>query len=140
MPPDLAARIAAMGRVIDPPATHALYAPLHDKEPYPGAVVTRDIAYGPDPLNVLDVFTAEAATGAPRPVLVYVHGGGFERGDKHTPGTPFADNIPLWAARNGMVGVNVNYRLAPKAQWPSGPQDIAAILAWVKACGAAAVH
>jgi triacylglycerol lipase len=136
MPPDLAAKIAAMGPVIDPPATHALYAPLHDREPYPGAVVTRDVAYGPDPLNVLDVFAPERAPGRPLPVLVYVHGGGFERGDKHTAGTPFSDNVPLWAARHGMLGVNINYRLAPKAHWPSGPQDVGAALAWVKASAA----
>jgi triacylglycerol lipase len=131
MPSDIAEKLVAIGRVIDPPRTQALYAGLHDNEPYPGAVVTRDIKYGPDTLQALDLFTQEGA-GA-RPVLIHLHGGAFERGDKHTPGTPFSDNITLWAARNGMVGVNANYRLAPAAQWPSGPRDVAAILRWVKA-------
>jgi triacylglycerol lipase len=132
MPPDIAAKIAAFGRVIDPPKTNAIYAPLHEMEPYKGIKLTRDIKYGPDELNTLDLFEAEAGTGQ-RPVLIHVHGGGFVRGDKHTKGTPFTDNIPLWAARNGMVGVNVNYRLAPKSKWPSGPEDMAAIVRWVKA-------
>ena len=128
MPPDLVEKLAALGRVIDPPKTNALYAPLHDGEPYPGATVIRDIKYGPDDLHALDVFKATQPAAAARPVLIHVHGGGFVRGDKHTPGTPFTDNIPLWAARNAMVGVNVNYRLAPKATWPAGTEDMAAIL------------
>ena len=131
MPPDIAEKIASIGRVVDPPKTYAVYAALHDNEPYPNAVLTRDVKYGPDDLQALDVFTQDGANS--RPVLVYLHGGGFERGDKHPAGTPFGDNIVLWAAHNGMVGVNVNYRLAPKAQWPSGPQDVAAVLRWVKA-------
>jgi acetyl esterase/lipase len=123
MPPDIAEQLLAIGRVIDPPPTNALYAPLHDKEPYPNALVTRDVKYGTDALQTLDVFTQNGANA--RPVLVHLHGGGFERGDKHTPGSPFTDNIALWAARNGMVGVNANYRLAPAVQWPSGAQDVA---------------
>lgn len=131
MPPEIAEQLIAIGRVIDPPRTHGLYAALHDREPYPNAAVTRDRPYGPDALQALDVFTQNQAKA--RPVLVHVHGGGFERGDKHTPGSPFTDNIALWAARNGMVGVNANYRLAPVALWPSGPQDVAGILRWIKA-------
>src|SRR4030095_7611164 len=127
MPPDLVEKIAALGRVIDPPKTNALYAPLHDSEPYPGAMVVRDVKYGPDDLHALDIFKAPSPGAAARPVLVHVHGGGFVRGDKHTPGTPFTDNIPLWAARNGMVGVNVNYRLAPKDHSPTRSEDMHAI-------------
>jgi acetyl esterase/lipase len=135
MPPDIAGKLVALGRVIDPPHTHGLYAALHDKEPYPNATVTRDIKYGPDRLQALDVFTQSGTQNEAnaRPVLVHLHGGGFERGDKHTRGSPFTDNIALWAARNGMTGINANYRLAPGAQWPSGPQDVAAILRWIKA-------
>src|SRR5436190_825175 len=110
MPPDLADKLAAIGRVIDPPKTNALYAPLHQKEPYADITIIRDIKYGPDDLHALDLFKPATRGVAARPVLIHVHGGGFVRGDKHTPGTPFTDNIPLWAARNGMVGVNVNYR------------------------------
>lgn len=131
MSPDLAAKIAAIGRVIDPPATAALYAPLHDAEPYAGIRVSRDIAYGADARQRLDVFQAEDATGA-RPVLIFVHGGGFTGGNKHTPGSPFYDNIPLWAARHGLVGVNMTYPLAPQAVWPSASENIARVVRWVR--------
>ena len=63
MPPDIAEKIAALGRVIAVPQTDAIYAPLHPTDPYPGVNVTRDVRYGPADLNVLDVFTAENAAG-----------------------------------------------------------------------------
>lgn len=130
MSPEIAAQIAAIGRVIDPAKTGAIYAGMHDKEPYPGVTVTRDIKYGPADRNILDVFTAEGATGT-RPVLIFVHGGGFTGGNKHTPGSPYYDNVPLWAARSGLVGVNITYRLAPEGQWPSGAEDVGAAVRWV---------
>lgn len=129
MTPDIAEQLAAIGRVIDPVRTGAIYAPLHDTEPYPGVEVIRDIAYGPHERHRLDVFTATGASGS-RPVLIFVHGGGFTGGNKATPGSPFYDNVPLWAARNGMVGVNITYRLAPEATWPAGAEDVGAALRW----------
>jgi triacylglycerol lipase len=130
MSPEIADQIAAIGRVIDPAQTGAIYAAMHDKEPYPGVSITRDISYGPADRHLLDVFTAKGATGA-RPVLVFVHGGGFTGGNKHTPGSPYYDNVPVWAARNGLVGVNITYRLAPQGVWPAGAEDVGAGLRWV---------
>jgi acetyl esterase/lipase len=137
LPPDLAKSLAdglvAIGRVIDPPGTTALYAPLHGPTPGPGVKVARDVQYGPAARNRLDIFTADPPGSAAKPVLMFVHGGGFVRGDKRVPGTPFHDNIGAWAARHGMVGVTVTYRLAPDAPWPSGPEDVAAAVRWVRA-------
>ena len=114
MPADIAAKLQEIGRVVDPPATAPLYAPLQQKEPYRGVKVDRDVKYGPADRNLLDVFTPEAGSSF-RPVLIYVHGGGFVAGNKHPPGSPFYDNVMLWAVKNGFVGVNVTYRLAPQA-------------------------
>src|SRR4029078_7924516 len=36
----------------------------------------------------------------------------------------------LWAAKNGFVGVNATYRLAPQFVWPSGPEDPASVVQW----------
>lgn len=130
MPADIAERIAGIGRVINPPATAQIYVPLHEKEPYAGVKVTRDVKYGSDDRNALDIFQAEGATGS-RPVLIFVHGGGFTAGSKRAPNSPFYDNVPLWAARNGMVGVNMTYRLAPVSKWPSGAQDVGSAVQWV---------
>ncbi len=131
MPQDIAAKVKEIGRVIDPPKTAAIYAPLHPKEPYEGVKVTRDVKYGPDARNALDVFVPENASG-PLPVFVFIHGGGFVAGNKRGPDSPFYDNFMLFAAKNGMVGVNATYRLAPANPWPAAPQDMAAIVKWVR--------
>jgi triacylglycerol lipase len=133
MPPDLAQQLIAIGPVINPAATAALYATrIGEKEPYVNVGVERDVAYGPDERNLLDVFTPTGADGKARPVLVFVHGGGYVGGNRRTgPGSPFYDNVMLWAVRHGMVGVNMTYRLAPKNAWPSGAQDIGQAISWI---------
>ena len=93
--------------------------------------VTRDIAYGPDPRNRLDLFTREGLSGAP--VFVFVHGGGFVGGDKHNEGSPFYSNMGDFAARHGMVGVTITYRLAPQHRFPAGLDDLALAVDWVRA-------
>jgi len=135
VPPDIAEGIRKIGPIVDGPGNQKLYAPLfaNQKEPYPDVTVVRDIAYGTDPLQKLDLFTAAPTAGAPKPVVVFIHGGGFERGDKRQPGSPFYDNIMLWLTRQGMVGVNINYRLAPKHTWPAAHEDLAAAVRWVQA-------
>lgn len=127
VPPDIAAKVKASAGKIDF-SVAAMYGPLQPKEPYKGVDVVRDVAYGPDPLQKLDVFTPQAKSSKPRPVLLFVHGGGFVRGDKKT-----TDNMLVWGAWNGMVGVDIDYRLAPKDPWPAGAQDLKAAIAWTRA-------
>jgi acetyl esterase/lipase len=130
MSEDLAWKLLELGRVIDPPKTAALYAPMQEKEPYSGVKVERDVKYGSAERHLLDVFVPEA-NSAPRPVLIYIHGGAFIAGNKRNPGSPFYDNIMLWAAKTGFVGVNATYRLAPASPWPAGAEDLAAVVQWV---------
>ena len=130
MPPDIAKKLTELGRVIDPKATAKLYAPFQQTEPYFGVRIERDLKYGPAERNLLDVFMPQAsATG--RPVLIFVHGGAFVGGNKRMPNSPFYDNIMLWAVKNGFIGVNMTYRLAPQSPWPAGAEDIAAAVQWV---------
>ncbi len=130
MPEDLAWKLLEIGRVIDVPKTAALYAPLAQKEPYQGVKTERDVKYGPAERHLLDVFMPEA-NSSPRPVLIYIHGGGFIAGNKRAPGSPFYDNIMLWAVKSGFVGVNATYRLAPQSPYPAGAEDLAAVVQWV---------
>jgi triacylglycerol lipase len=132
---DLERRIRAMPAAVGPSVlepTRALFLPLHAKEPYKGVAISRDLTYGADPRHRLDVFAPEKRGGAARPVLLFVHGGGFTGGDKSTPGQPFYDNIGVWAVEHGMVGVAMTYRLAPQHQWPAAGEDIARAVAWVR--------
>lgn len=131
IPPAISAELSRIGAVVAPPATAPLYVPLQAREPYVGVSVTRNLAYGSDARHRLDLF-APAVAGAGRTVLVFVHGGAFVAGNKRTGDSPFYDNIMLWAARAGMVGVNMTYRLAPQHPWPAAQQDIADALRWVR--------
>jgi acetyl esterase/lipase len=130
VPANIAAKVRAAGQAMDP-TIGQLYAPMFPKEEWAGVSIQRDIAYGSDRLQKLDVFAADGAKGKKLPVLLFVHGGGFTRGDKH--GDFYPDNITLWAAKNGLVGVNIDYRLAPQDPWPAGAKDLAAAIAWTKA-------
>jgi acetyl esterase/lipase len=134
MPLEVAAELRSIGARIETQKTGELYAALQPKEPYAWLEVARDLKYGPHERNVLDVFKAPgAAAGGGKPVVVFVHGGGFARGAKRTEGTPFYDNIGLWAVGQELVGVTLNYRLAPQSTWPSGIEDLTAAVAWLKA-------
>lgn len=131
MSEDLVWKLLELGRVIDPPKTAALFAPLQQKEPYQGVKTERDVKYGPADRNLLDIFVPETAASR-RPVLIYIHAGAFVGGNKRrTPTSPFYDNIMLWAVKNGFVGVNATYRLAPQAPWPAGAEDMATVIRWV---------
>ncbi|HEV2700554.1 MAG TPA: alpha/beta hydrolase [Steroidobacteraceae bacterium] len=131
---EMAAKLRALGDQIVPAAiegTAKLYAPFHETEPYQDVKVSRDQAYGSDPRHLLDVFEPQSGRTA-RPVLLFVHGGGFVAGDKSRPGSPYQDNVALWAVRHGMVGVNMTYRLAPQHPWPAGAMDVGAAVAWIR--------
>jgi triacylglycerol lipase len=134
MPAEIAAALRAIGPKIDGPATAALYAPLQPAAPWPGVSLQRDLAYGPHERHLLDVFTPTAPVlpGAGRPIVVFIHGGGFSRGAKSAPGSPFYDNIGRWAAQSDLVGITINYRLAPQFPFPAGVEDLARVVAWVR--------
>jgi triacylglycerol lipase len=132
VPPEVAQKLREIGRVSAPEPTRPLYAPLQPREPFAGVTITRDLKYGPAERNRLDVFAPHAPVGR-LPVLLFMHGGAYVGGDKTLPGSPFYTNVGAWAARNGMLGVNMTYRLAPQAQWPAAQEDIAAAVRWVRA-------
>ncbi|MCG2627995.1 carboxylesterase family protein [Bradyrhizobium sp. WYCCWR 13023] len=94
---------------------------------------SRGLRYGDSEANVLDVATSETTKAdTPRPVLLFVAGDTFT-GDRGAPelSRDIQDEAMCFAARNGMIGVRVNYRLAPAATWPMGATDVAAALSWV---------
>ncbi len=108
--------------------TRAFYLPLLAAAPRAGVAVARDIAYGPHPRQVLDVYRPPGARHAP--VIAFVHGGAFVRGSKDTNAGMYA-NVLTWFARHGLVGVNVEYRLAPEAPYPGGAADVALACRWI---------
>ena len=127
-------RVAEFGQTMDGgvrDATLKMFTPLHPIEP-PQRII-RDIAYGPHRRHLLDVHLPANDMLAPRPVLLFVHGGGFVGGDKGGPGRPLYDNIGRFAAETGFIGVTMTYRLAPDHVWPTGGEDVALALQFLTA-------
>ncbi|SEN52912.1 carboxylesterase family protein [Bradyrhizobium sp. OK095] len=93
---------------------------------------SRGLRYGESEANVLDVAASTTKADTPRPVLLFVAGDTFT-GDRGAPdlSREIQDQAMCFAARNDMIGVRVNYRLAPSAAWPMGATDVAAALSWV---------
>lgn len=108
-----------------------LYEPWLAAAPTAGVNLHRDLPYGPHARHRLDVFEPAAGFTRPAPVIVFVHGGAFVRGDKQT--TPrIYDNVLYWFARQGCLGVNLEYRLAPEATHPAGARDVGAAVDWLQ--------
>ncbi len=85
-------------------------------------------------LTSLDVYLPPGC--GPAPVLLWVHGGGWRRGDKSNG----MKQKVAWAESLGAALVSVNYRLTTPdsgVQWPDHGQDLAAAVAWVQQNGPA---
>jgi len=134
LPPYLQATLAQFGPLYQKDnaafaATVDAFQPLLQAAPKDGVVITRNQAYGPDPRQVLDVYQPIARSGAP--VVIFVHGGAYVAGNKDVGG--HYANVATWFARQGMLGINATYRLAPAARWPAGAEDVRGMVTWAKA-------
>jgi arylformamidase len=89
--------------------------------------VERDVSYGPDARQRLDVYVPAAPKG---PVLLFVHGGAWSGGDKRAP-KMIVPKLRHFTAR-GFVVVSANYRLLPHAHPLSQARDVAMALAHVQ--------
>lgn len=125
--------IAALGNVMHKdllPQTQAILADEQNEIATNTPAPKTDIPYGADPRHVLDIYSPTTPI-KDAPVLVWIHGGGFLRGNKSSPDNPFNAHMGRFAANNGMIGIVINYRLAPDHPWPSGGQDMAKAVNWV---------
>jgi acetyl esterase/lipase len=100
----------------------ALAAPIPADEPK----AHRGLAYA-EPKNERQTLDVYAPTkGKNLPVVVWIHGGGWQAGDKnevHQKPQAFADK--------GFLFVSINYRLLPKATIQQMAQDVAKAIRWV---------
>ncbi|MFH1135764.1 MAG: alpha/beta hydrolase [Pseudomonadota bacterium] len=94
-------------------------------DPSPPAVhhVYKNLKYGVEDNQVLDIFTPEGS--GKRPLLLWLHGGGFLSGDK-----AYYYRICREFASKGLVVFNVNYRLSPQAQYPDQVRDVHLAVQW----------
>lgn len=89
-----------------------------------------ELRYAPkdEPGLALDLYRP-AGTDAPLPVLVYLHGGGWVRGDKADHATARAEVL----ARAGFAVASVNYRLSDVAPFPAQLHDAKGAVRWLRA-------
>ena len=85
--------------------------------PNSGYTIKRDIAYGADPWQRLDIYTPDGLT-KPAPVILFFYGGSWQTGTKDIYkflGQSFASK--------GIVTVVANYRLYPQVKFPAFIED-----------------
>jgi arylformamidase len=78
------------------------------------------------PRHVLDVYTPEKPAAGPLPVIFWVHGGGWQAGDKGDVALK-----PKVLTERGFVFVSTNYRLLPEVGMAELLGDVAKSLGWV---------
>jgi hypothetical protein len=149
VPSDIEAGLRKIGQIVDPACTARLYRPLMPKNDYntywppdapaavftgqlyPGVTIARDQSFGPNPKDLVDIFTPDKG-GGNRPILIYVPGGAGNKIEQQArEGNAFYDNIGRWAVKNGMIGVTVQRH--PGTNWDDGGRDISMAVDWIKA-------
>jgi acetyl esterase/lipase len=94
-------------------------------------VVERDVVYGDAgnrPLK-LDLVLPKAKSDSPRPLIVFIHGGGWRAGDK----AGGVGRVIPFVATGNYVGASVGYRLSGEAVWPAQIHDCKAAIRWLRA-------
>lgn len=126
-----AAALAVFAVLASPARTEAQYT-LHS-----------DIAYGPPAkgqadANLLDIYVPEEDSPRRRPVFVWIHGGGWFKGDKTNGITHKARTL----VDAGYIFVSINYRVSPaldgkfaltrnRLRFPTHHKDAARALGWI---------
>lgn len=74
--------------------------------------------------HVLDIYTPEGAKNLP--VVFWVHGGGWQTGDKAN-----VQEKPAWFTKKGFVFVSINHRLLPEVEMDVLVRDVAKAFGWM---------
>jgi acetyl esterase/lipase len=101
--------------------------PIHPATTPAGVRVIRNIPYvnGGKNSQSLDLYLPEK-THKPVPLIVAIHGGGWQAGDKSQfPGGGLV--------RAGFAVASINYRLTQQATWPAQIYDCKAAVRWLRA-------
>ena len=105
---------------------------------YPGGIVARPhvefanyVGYRPLQLDLY--LHRDHASASPRPLVLWVHGGGWSRGDARQSAA-FADwpGVLASLAARGYVVASVDYRLSGEAHFPAQVQDVKAAIRFLR--------
>jgi acetyl esterase/lipase len=124
--PEIAAAVGAIelaGMSLD---TLSLYRQTFPPVPLSDTVMRTDHTVTADPTVPVRVHRAVEARG-PLPCVYSIHGGGYVLGSYVMDDARFDG----WCPKLGIVGVSVEYRLAPETPYPGPLEDCYAGLKWV---------
>jgi acetyl esterase/lipase len=92
-----------------------------------GAKVERDLEYGPHgERNKLDLYLPEKEPDHALPLVIWIHGGGWEAGNKDNP-------MGLGLLKKGYALASINYRLSQTAKFPAQIEDCKAAVRFLRA-------
>lgn len=103
------------------------------------ALVPKDISsrrlatglrFGPDPKHLLDLYAPRRPRG-PLPMMIFVHGGGWDSGDRRE--YSFAGRA---LAALGFLVAIADYRVFPEVEFPAFVEDLATAANWLFATAA----
>jgi acetyl esterase/lipase len=94
-------------------------------------ILERDVEYGHAGQRALklDLARPKQTSDKPLPVIVFIHGGGWQSGDKAS-GIP---RLALFAVEGNYVCASIGYRLSGEATWPAQIYDCKAAIRWLRA-------
>ncbi len=125
MTPRLAFCLALSAGLLAAPAVRAAEPP---KVP-DGVAYEPDLEYSnPDNQHLMVDLARPSKGDGPFPAVLLIHGGGFRAGNRHG-----YDGLCMRLAQNGYVAATVEYRLAPKYQFPAAVYDCKAAVRWLRA-------
>jgi acetyl esterase/lipase len=96
----------------------------------------RDLIYsvppGFRPLR-LDLYRQKGAATTPKPLVIYIHGGGWQSGHTRHSGA-FANwpGVLAKLAAKGYVVASIEYRMSGEAKFPAALQDVKASIRWLR--------
>jgi arylsulfatase A len=103
--------------------------PLAAQTPDPQFTVVPDVQYctgGGKPL-LMDVFIPKHRNGTPTPAVLWIHGGGWERGDKSS------NSGAQFLADEGFVTASLSYRLSGDSPFPAAVEDCKCAIRFLRA-------
>jgi acetyl esterase/lipase len=97
-----------------------------------GIIRAGDVQYGDadGEALLLDLLQPDTPPSKPAPAVVWIHGGGWETGDKQAG---YAQLLCPFLAKKGFVTASLNYRLSDQALFPAQLHDVKAAIRWLRA-------
>jgi len=109
----------------------AAQSPAAPPKPPDSVGVKRDVNYAGDanPAHLLDLYLPKKPSDEPHPLIVFIHGGGWQESDKNS----IVGLLYVLIQDGAFVGASINYRLSGEAKWPAQIYDCKGALRWLRA-------